>query len=308
MCARDRAKLVRGRRRPCTPSPGSAPALPASPPQLQEVSATTPLRLRPLEIGDLLDETFRMYRRHFGLFAGLSVSSAIPTAAVTGFSLYTLFNTVLKPGSRVVIEPSILIWYGVFLLVALAVVPFQYGAVTYAACESALGRPVTLAGVLQGVLRRYFPLLGYMLLISLMLIAFCLLPLWIWIWVGWCVVMPVMFIENVGLLQAMGRSWRLVQGRWWRTFLVIFLMFVVYYVVSLALRAFLALGQALLQLVMSQLVIVWISAATSAIVDSLVYPVIQIAIVLIYFDLRVRKEGLDLFQQAQRISAPLPAP
>src|SRR5712664_3736042 len=247
--------------------------------KLSTVSATTPLRLRPLEIGDLLDETFRMYRRHFVLFAGLSVIFAIPTAAVTGFTLYTLFNTVLKPGSRVVIEPTILIWYAGFLLVTLALVPFQYGAVTYAACESALGRPVTLSGVLQGVVRRYFPLLGYMLLISLMAIAFCLLPLWIWIWVGWCVVMPVMFIENVGLIAAMGRSWRLVQGRWWRTLLVL-----------------------------SQLVIVWISAATSAIVDSLVYPIVQIAIVLIYFDLRVRKEGLDLFQQAQRISPPLPAP
>jgi hypothetical protein len=276
---------------------------------LSTVSATTPLRLRPLEIGDLLDETFRMYRRHFVLFAGLSVICAIPTAAVTGFTLFTVFNTVLTPGSsRITFDPTILIWLGIFFLVTLALVPFQYGAVTYAASESALGRPVTLSGVLRGVLRRYFPLLGYMVLISLMAIAFCLLPLWIWIWVGWCVVMPVMFIENVGLLQAMGRSWRLVQGRWWRTFLVLFLMFVVYYVVSLALRAFLALGQALLQLVVSQLVIVWIAAATSAIVDSLVYPVVQIAIVLIYFDLRVRKEGLDLFQQAQRISPPLPAP
>jgi hypothetical protein len=275
---------------------------------LSTVSATIPLRLRPLEIGDLLDETFRMYRRHFVLFAGLSVIFAIPTATVTGLTLFTVFNAMLKPGSQVTIDPAILIWLGVFLVVTLVLVPFQYGAVTFAACESALGRPVTLSGVLRGVLRRYFPLLGYMLLISLMAIAFCLLPLWIWIWVGWCVVMPVMFIENVGLLAAMGRSWRLVQGRWWRTFLVVFLMFVVYYVVSLALRAFLALGQALLQIVVSQLVIVWISAATSAIVDSLVYPIVQIAIVLIYFDLRVRKEGLDLFQQAQRISPPLPAP
>jgi hypothetical protein len=106
----------------------------------------------------------------------------------------------------------------------------------------------------------------------------------------------------------MGRSWRLVEGRWWRTFLVLFLMFIVFYVVSLALRAFLALGQALLQIVVSQLVVLWISGVTAAIVDSLVFPVLQIAIVLIYFDLRVRKEGLDLFQQAQRISPPLPTP
>jgi hypothetical protein len=33
----------------------------------------------------------------------------------------------------------------------------------------------------------------------------------------------------------------------------------------------------------------------------------QIAIVLIYFDLRVRREALDLFQMAYRLSAP-PAP
>jgi hypothetical protein len=272
------------------------------------VSAATPLRLRPLEIGDLLDETFRMYRRHFLLFAGLSVIFAIPTAALSGFTLFTLFSTLLRPGSRAVLEPTTLIWYFVFLLVTLALVPLQYGAVTYAACESALGRPVTVSGVLRGVLRRYFPLLGYWLLITLMAVAFCLLPLWIWIWVGWCVVLPVMFVENAGLLAAMGRSWRLVEGRWWRTFLVLFLMFVVFYLVSLALRAFLALGQVLLQLVVSQLVVLWISGVTSALVDSLVFPVLQIAIVLIYFDLRVRKEGLDLFQQAQRISPPLPAP
>ncbi|HEY8865124.1 MAG TPA: hypothetical protein VIO37_13320 [Candidatus Dormibacteraeota bacterium] len=271
------------------------------------MSAQTPLRLRPLEIGDLLDETFRMYRRHFLLFAGLSVIFAIPTAAFSGFILYTLFNTLLRPGRPFMVDPSFLVWYGVFLLITLVLVPFQYGVVTYAACESALGRPVTASGVLNGVLRRYFPLLGYFILVSLMAVAFCLLPLWIWIWVSWCVVLPVMFIENVGLLPAMGRSWRLVEGRWWRTFLVLFLVLVVFYVATLALRAFIALGQALLQLVVSQMVVLWISGATTAIVDSLVFPVVQIAIVLIYFDLRVRKEGLDLFQQAQRVTPPLPA-
>jgi hypothetical protein len=280
---------------------------PGSPPQLSTVSTPTPLRLRPLEIGDLLDETFRMYRRHFLLFAGLSIIFAIPTAALSGFTLYTLFSTLLSARNQFAIEPSILIWYGIFLVVTLALVPFQYAAVTYAACESALGRPVTASGVLRSVLRRYFPLLGYWLLITLMVVAFCLFPLWIWISVGWCVVVPVMFIENVGLIGAMGRSWRLVEGRWWRTFLIVFLVFVVFYVVSFALRAFLALGQTLLQIVVSQLVVLWISGVTTALVDSLVFPVFQIAIVLIYFDLRVRKEGLDLFQQAQQISPPLPA-
>jgi hypothetical protein len=77
-------------------------------------------------------------------------------------------------------------------------------------------------------------------------------------------------------------------------------------VVRVALSAFIALGQTLLQLVVSSVVVLYISGATSVIVDSLVNPIIQIAIVLIYFDLRVRREGLDLFQLAQRVSAPPP--
>jgi hypothetical protein len=282
---------------------------------LQEVSATVPLRLRPLEIGDLLDETFRMYRRHFLLFAGISVILSIPEAALSSFSYYTLFSNFLQqagPGlglspDRALLDAGTLVVYAVGVLITLAFVPLFYGAVTYAACESALGRPVTPSSVLSGVMRRYFPLMGYWLLIGLMVLLFCLIPLWIWIWVAWAVVMPVMFIENVGLGAAMGRSWRLVEGRWWRTFFTLSLMFIIWFVVRTALRAFIVLAQSLLQLVISSVAVLWISAATSVIVGSLVNPLLQIAIVLIYLDLRVRREGLDLFQLAQRVTGAQPA-
>ncbi|MEO8744307.1 MAG: hypothetical protein ABI334_07345 [Candidatus Dormiibacterota bacterium] len=277
------------------------------------MSVSVPLRLRPLEIGDLLDETFRMYRRHFVLFAGLSVILSIPSAALSGYSYYALFSGILQqagaggPADLSFLE-STLVAYALIAVVSLALLPFFYGAVTFAACESALGRPVTVTGVLVGVMRRYFPLLGYWLLIGLMVVIFCLIPLWIWIWVSWVVVMPVMFVENIGLGAAMGRSRRLVEGRWWRTFLVLFLIFIVYYVARIALSAFIALGQALLQIVVSSVVVLWISGATSVIVDSFVNPIIQIAVVLIYFDLRVRREGLDLFQLAQRLAPAAPSP
>ena len=275
------------------------------------MSATTPLRLRPLEIGDLLDETFRMYRRHFFLFAGLSVLLSIPSAGLSGFFSYALFNGLLQQ-TNAVAGPNFnfnflgqtLVAAVVVLVITLVLLPFFYGAVTFAACESALGRPVTPAGILSGVMRKYFQLLGYWLLIGLMFILFCLLPLWIWIWVSWVAVMPIMFIENIGLGAAMNRSWRLVEGRWWRTFLIVFLIFIIIYAVRFALGAFIALGQGLLQLVVSPLIVVWISGVTSVIVDSLVNPVFQIAVVLIYFDLRVRREALDLFQLAQGLPSP----
>jgi hypothetical protein len=278
------------------------------------MSVPVPLRLRPLEIGDVLDETFRMYRRHFLLFAGISVVLAVPSAAIFGVAL-GWFSTTL---ANVSAEPD-LSSFGTLLgtlaagaIVSLFILPFTNGAIVYAASESAAGRPVTPGGIVTGIVRRYFGLLGYWLLFAISLglsIALCVVPviLWIWLFVGWSVVTPAMFVENIGLGAAMSRSWTLVQGRWWRTFLILLLMYIVWYVASIALSGFIQLGQFLLTLVMSPFIASAIAAASGQLVGALINPVMQIAIVLIYFDLRVRREALDLFQMAYRLSAP-PAP
>lgn len=280
------------------------------------MSAPLPLRLRPLEVGDLLDETFRMYRRHFLLFGGISVVLSIPGAALSGFLLGSL-SSFLRQGTTQTTDFSfltpLLIGLGVALFVGLLLLPFSLGAVTYATCESALGRPVTPGGILAGVLRRYFALLGYWLLFFFSLylsLILCIAPvaLWVWIFIGWVVVPPAMFVENIGLGAAFGRSWRLVEGRWWRTFLVLFLIVIVWYVAQIALSAFVQLGQVLLQLVLSPFIAAAIASALGQVVGAVVSPILQIAIVLVYFDLRVRKEGLDLFQQAYQLAPPPAAP
>jgi hypothetical protein len=275
------------------------------------LSVPVPLRMRPLEIGDMLDETFRMYRRHFVLFAGISVILAIPSAAVFGVA-FASFMSILQqangPTDFSFVTP-LLTTLGAGLLVNLLLLPFTMGAVMYAACESALGRPVTAGGVFMGVLRRYIGLLAYWLLFIVtgyLALLLCVAPiaLWLWVFVMWIAVTPVMFVENLGLGAAMGRSRRLVEGRWWRTFLVLLLISIVWYVVGIALGAFVQLAQALLQLIVSPFIATGISLATSELVSALVNPVMQIAIVLVYFDLRVRKEALDLFQMAHKLSAP----
>jgi len=277
------------------------------------MTAPIPLRLRPLEIGDLLDETFRMYRRHVLLFAGLSLVLAIPGAALAGYSTFALLSTFLNAANAdqapdlASLTPTLVV-VGIGFVLNVLLYPFTQGAVIYAACESALGRPVTLWGVLGYVVRRYFPILGFLVLIALMGILFCLFPLWIWIGVMWVAVLPAMFVEKLGLGAALGRSWRLVEGRWWRTFLILFLIAVLWYVVRIALGAVLFIANQLLVIVASSYLTVAIVGGAGEVIYSLATPIVQIAIVLIYFDLRVRKEGLDLFQQAQRLpQAPQPA-
>jgi hypothetical protein len=277
-----------------------------------KVSAPAPLRLRPLEIGDLLDEMFRIYRRHFLLFAGISVILAIPSAGLAGYSFFSLFSGLFQASNSTQgpdfnsFLPSLVV-LAIGYLVGLLLAPFTYAAVVYAACESAQGRPVTIWGALRGVLRRYFAIFGYLLLTGLMALMFCLLPLWIWIWVGWVAVMPVMFVENASLTQAMGRSWRLVDRRWWRTFLILFLVLLVWYFAGVALQAFLSLANYLIGILVSSYLALAIAQGAAVILQALVTPLVQIAIVLIYFDLRVRREALDLFQLAQRVAAAQPA-
>ncbi len=270
-----------------------------------------PLRLRPLEIGDLLDETFRMYRRHFLLIAAISVILAIPSAALYGLAL-AWFSTGLAATSSPTDLGPVLGFVGAIgasALVSFLFLPFSHSAIVYAACESALGRQVTAGGVFKGVMRRYFPLLGYWLIFNTLTaelaIFLCIAPfiLWLWVFVMWVAVVPAMFVEGIGISAAVTRSRQLVQGRWWRTFLILFLTYVLYFVLSIALNGFINLAQGLLGLVVSQFVASAITLASGQIIAALIAPVAQIVFVLIYFDLRVRREALDLFQMAYRLPA-----
>ena len=286
------------------------------------MSVPAPLRMRPLEVGDLLDETFRLYRRHFLLFGGISVLLALPSAGLFGLALGYMGSTLNRysTGPTAPTQPPdfsflgpVFVGLGVAFLVNLLILPFSMGAVMYAASESALGRPVTAGGIVRGVLHRYFSLLGYWALFYVsFVVAFvlCVVPLvlWTWVFVGWIVAVPAMFVENIGLGAALARSWHLVKLRWWRTFLVLFLISIVWYVAGLALAAFVQLGQVLLLIVLSPFIAQAITTAVAQVVSALVTPIIQIALVLIYFDLRVRKEGLDLFQMAYQMAPPPPAP
>src|SRR2546428_13882320 len=107
-----------------------------------------------------------------------------------------------------------------------------------------------------------------------------------------------MFIENISLGAAMRRSWQLVRGRWWRTFLVLFLMLIGWYVARLALDAFLQLGQFLLAIVLSPFIVAGVTLDGAGVVSALASPALQILIVLIHFVLWLPLEALDLFQMA----------
>jgi len=203
---------------------------------------------------------------------------------------------------------------GFFLL------PISLGAVFRAITDVALGRPATIGSVLRETLARYLPLLGLVALGILMLIGwiiaetigfillilpgFAVLCAAIYLAVRWSLVVAAMMAEDIGPIRGLGRSWNLVSGSWWRTFGILLIVWVLQVIITYGLFILFGVIAALFSTGDFQAALVQVGGT---LLSAVVSPIAYIAITLLYFDLRVRKEGLDLDQLATQTS-PGPAP
>jgi Membrane domain of glycerophosphoryl diester phosphodiesterase len=277
-----------------------------------------------MPLSELLDETFKLYRRHFNVIAGVSIAIILPgllIALISGsyranpFSYFQqVIQNVNNPEQLQQIQnrqaqfgssPLYLLSFPIGLLLA----PFSLGAVFYAATSLAAGNVETIGSVLLGTARRYFAIFGVIILSALVGlggVAIVTIPLVIWVLIRWAVALPAMFGEKIGPVNALGRSWNLTKGNWWR---ILGLWLIVAILVSIIEYAMLALFGGITALIPGlgdDLRAALVTTVTD-VVSALVGAVSPIVFTLLYLDLRVRKEGLDLDQLARQ-AAPGPAP
>ena len=207
------------------------------------------LRLRPLGLGEILDDVFRVYRRRFGLLVAIALLVSLPglllqfasgSADTFGFAI-SLLGSIANPNALVGRQPPSppnLALLGLTYLVILLVVPFTLGAVAKAAVELVQGNPIDVRSALAGVAHRYWALLGLSLLYVLISPLVICLPVFVWLFVRWAVAVPAMLAEGVGPVRALDRSWTLTRGHFWRLFGILLLMYLLTSVISGALGAF----------------------------------------------------------------------
>ncbi len=274
---------------------------------------TEPLRLRPLQISELLDETFRIYRGNFLLFAGVSLALAVPGLILnllTGnYKTFGLFLSAFSDpnafansgfGSDFNIT-YLLAGYGLILLV----VPLTAGANIQAAIDVVTARPTSIVAVFSRVLRRYFGIYGVVLmgfLLGIVLITIVLIPLVIWILVSWSLAVVVLLLEGARPIAGLRRSRALVRGHWWRLFGILIVTYLLAGVISSGVGA-LAGGIAAIAPGLSADVRGAVLLVALALTSAVTQPIFPIVITLMYFDLRVRNEALDLDVLVQRAAA-----
>jgi hypothetical protein len=270
--------------------------------------------LRPMNLGELLDRSFFLYRKHFVLFAGII---ALPYLALLAFQL---LGVVVAPQAAAGgMTGMSLLWLFLTMILSLGAVAASHGATVVAVSKVHLGGSTSISEALAAIKGRILSLsvtvlgLGVGIVIGLI----CLVVPGILLALMWAVTIPVAVVEGRGLLQSVQRSTDLTKGSWGRIFVVYFLFGALFYIVYLLFNIpiFFAVG------IFAQrhgpgVLPGWSQAAFpigAFLTQTLVGPLMTIGTSLIYYDQRVRNEAFDLQHMMATLDTtqgevPTPAP
>jgi uncharacterized membrane protein len=261
--------------------------------------------IRPLSFGELLDRTFTYYRKHFWTFAGIM---AIPQilgflqATLTAFlvlPLRALTAAKPHPGSFKHLSSSLTLVgvTAIFVLLYLILSSLAYGAVTSEVSEVQLGRSLTILECYRRPLKRAGSLVILTVLFLLLVLVGAItivLPILMCLWYAFAV--PVLMEETASPRKALKRSRQLSKGNRGNIFAMAFLMGLMAWIAA-AVAGF-PLTMVALILALKKLAIpIWLQILTALFQRSaaaLTTSLVPIGLALLYYDLRVKKEGYDL--------------
>jgi hypothetical protein len=266
--------------------------------------------LRPLRVGEILDAGIKVYLRNARTLMGLTAVVVVPFQLLSAVILLsTVSNSSDVPRGFVGASSSNTTDAAASLgaTAILGITGVVISLLTTAACVKAvsdiyLGQNADLRTSLRFALRRLASLLWLEILLGfgVVLAAIALILPGIWLYVAWSVATPALLIEGCRGRRALGRSFRLVRGRWWPTAGVLFVAAVMVALVGGAIQA----GLVALSLagdrgsVVLAVVVVSLAAAVSAV---LTRPFQAAVTTVLYYDLRVRHEGYDVTLLAEQL-------
>lgn len=260
--------------------------------------------LRPLSTGELLDRTFSLYRSHFGLFVGIF---AVPYLAVFGYQCLGLFFQ--SPSPQLANVMMTMLWGLGSIFVSLVVSAASTAATVIAVSNLHLERPATIGDSFARIKGQIFGVMRLSLLVSFVSIMACfafVVP-GIILFIMWSLSIPSKILEGRGVLDSMSRSMELTKGSRGRIFVIALLILVLVLAVTWLLQwpILLAAGFSL-RGGAQRIAPGWQVASLVAgfVSRSLVGALATIALSLVYYDQRVRKEAFDLQLMMTSLDAP----
>lgn len=235
--------------------------------------------LRPRSATEIVDATFQLLRAHYVQLVTITAVLYAPLVIL-----------------QLVLSAELLL---VVLLVSVVTNALVTGTTILMVSDAYLGRQPDAAGALRATSRRLFTLtftaIEQGLIISAGFILF-LVPGFIF--AAWAISMvPVVVLEKRGLRAAFGRSRELARGMVGHVLKALLLILVIYF------AGVIVLGFVTASIGMEERNM----NLASSLLGVLIAPLLGVGITLIYYDLRIRKEGFDLEMMAQNLDSGAPA-
>jgi hypothetical protein len=307
--------------RPVTPTWVSPQPLPPPPPPLGGRRGDRPFALQPMGVGEILDAAIKLYRSQWKRLMAIVAIALVPITFLQVFLTREIGSPFADPTTTTQPEfnSSILVTLVLGVIQVLIVQPFLVAAVAKASADVYLGHRVVVGPTFRFAVSRIHSILW----ISILQVLAVVVPVFVLVLLAVLVsdelgivilvllVIPaivayfrfifgstVLVVEGRKGSKALRRSWRLVKGSFWKVFGAFLLAALLSGVVESILSipgtiAFAAIGPA-----------GWpfyaISLSLAAIVTT---PFTTLITVLLYFDLRIRKEAFDLEVMAHEMSA-----
>ncbi|MEM6582183.1 MAG: hypothetical protein AAF699_12955 [Pseudomonadota bacterium] len=250
----------------------------------------------PLSIGGVLDDGFKLLRASF---------MAVLLFAILG----SVFNQLPSlPIDETTAPASVVIGFALIaLLLFLIGWPWANGALIERMDAIASQRESSLGQASRVGVRRLLPMLGCYILYILAVMGGSILLLIPGIILGVSLILGpyLVIVENLGPVEALRRSHKLVWGDWWRTAIIftviVFVLLSLYVLIGLA-GVFAGYNAAASGEEVLPLSTIVAAIAVTIIVSAFVIPVLSAFSLSILNDLKLRKEGSDLSERLDALN------
>lgn len=273
------------------------------------MEAGSPATLRPLSIGEVLDVAIKIYLRNALVLFGIVLAVVAPVQVLSSLVETSARDDEFVAFDETTGEPQFadqsvgVVVAGVIVVTLLTLLAgtLATGACFKAIADGYLGERPSVKSSLGFAIRRLHSIVWVSVLSLLAAglgLLLCVAP-GVYIYVAFAAAVPVLLTEGVRGTKALGRSRRLVEGRWWPTAAIVLLGYLLAAIVGGILAA--VAGAVSVTDPANDVVAFAASALTGILSSMLTTPFAAAFITVMYFDLRVRKEGFDLELLAQRI-------
>lgn len=292
-------------------------------------------RLRPMGIADILDEAVDLYKSNFILLVGIAAIIYVPYSLLQGIMSAPVQGSVDAEQQMHVLLGG----FGFLMLAGLFITPVVTVALTFAISDRYLSRDTSIRACYGRVFRGgvFWRLLAALLLKALVwtgAVAAMAIPIALVgaaieslsdvlaavliaalivggavaaavVWVKLALVEPALIIEVRGARDAVSRSWSLIKGNVTKAFWLLVIVFLIVAVIA-------AVVTGPTQTIISintqagRHVSDWIVALNmvlAILVNVMLTPFASIVSILLYYDIRIRREGFDLQVLAEELGA-----